>query len=174
MKLSRKIAGFALSFALLASSASVVFAAPNDDVIKALKDAKLPKTYIVQAENYLKNNEVAPEAAASVKENIEKAEDIMKAAGTKDASKLSEADVQKVMTAVKEAGKAMDLEINVKKNDNGSVAIVAKDSKGELVADFSTAEVKQTGVNNTLLVFGAGLFMMSVAGFVVARKKITE
>ena len=173
MNLRKKITTLAVLCFLFIGNSVSVFAAPSEDVIKALKDVHLPDTYIVQAENYLKNNELTESQASNVKTQINKAEDIMEAANTKDASDLSEKDIQNVLEAVKEAGNAIDLDINVAKQSNGSISILAKDATGTVIADFSTAEVKQTGINNTILAVGGLLFLMSVGSFFVIRKKVT-
>lgn len=151
----------------------IAFAAPNDDVVKALKDAHVPNTYIIQAENYLKNNEITEEQASNIQTQIRKADEIMKAANTKDASELNEKDIQNVLQAVKDAGKVIDLDINVTRKSNGNVSVVTKDSTGKVIVEFSTAEVKQTGINNTILAIGGVLFLMAAGSFFVIRKRIT-
>ncbi|MCM1990516.1 LPXTG cell wall anchor domain-containing protein [Oceanirhabdus seepicola] len=173
MNLRKKITTVAVLLFLFIGNSVIAFAEPSEDVIKALKDAHLPESYIIQAENYLKNNELTESQATSIKTQITKADDIMKAANIKDASDLNEEDTQRVLEAIKDAGKVIDLDINVAKESNGNLSVVAKDSTGSVIANFSTAEVKQTGINNTVLVVGGLLFLMSVGSFFVIRKRVT-
>lgn len=173
MKLGKKIATLALSLAMVAVSASTVFASPKEDIVKALKDAKVPKTYVIQAENYMKTNDISTESAEIIKTQVEKVDSILKEADLEDVSKLGKEDVEEVMKAVKTAGDSIGLNIDVKKNAGGSVSFVAKDKEGQVVADFTTTEVKQTGVNNTVLALGGFVLLLSVGSFFVIRRKVT-
>lgn len=173
MKLRRRVTTLVALFCFLIVNAVVVFATPNEDVIQALKDTNVPSSYIIQAENYLKNNDVTENQASEIISQINKADDIMEAANTKDASKLSDADIKSVLQAVEDAGSAIELDINVEKKSNGSVSVVAKDSTGSVIADFTSVEVKQTGINNTMLALGGVLVLLSVGSFIVLRKRIT-
>jgi hypothetical protein len=173
MKLSKKLAGLVLTASLVLGTSVTAFAAPNDDVIQALKDAKAPQTYIIQAENYLKTNTITAAQATSVKAEITKANDVLKAAGTTDLTKLSAAQKATVLAAVTEAGKDLGLTVNIGKASTGAYAITATNAAGAKVIDFSGAEVKQTGVDNTILALGAFL-LVAAAGSVFAVKKVSR
>jgi len=170
MKLTKKIASLFLTAALVVGTTVTAFAAPNDDVIQALKDAKVPQTYIIQAENYLKTATLTADQATAVKAQISVAQKVMKDAGTTDASKLTQAQKQQVITSVTEAGKAVGLTVTVTKQSTGKFEVVAKDAAGKVVASFTSNEVKQTGVNTTVIYVGA-LMMVLAAGSVVAIRR---
>jgi hypothetical protein len=170
MKFSNKLASLFLTAAIVVGSTVTAFAATNDEVIKALKDAKVPATYIIQAENYLKTTELTAEEVTAVKSQISTVEKITETAGVKDLSKLSSADKDKVIAAVKEAGKAIDLVVNVQKQSNGQLEIVAKDATGKVVASFTSNEVKQTGFDSTIIYAGALMVLLAVGSVVVLRR----
>jgi hypothetical protein len=171
MKLSRKLTSLVLSAALVVGTSVTAFAAtPNEDVLKALKDAKVPATYLIQAENYLKTNTVTAEEAAAVKTQVSTVEQVVKAAGVTDVTKLSDADKTKVLTAVKEAGKAVDLVVNVQKQSNGQLEVVAKDETGKVVASFTSNEVKQTGFDSTVIYAGALMIILAAGSVFVLRR----
>ena len=77
MKLTKKIASLFLTAALVVGTTVTAFAAPNDDVIQALKDAKIPQTYIIQAENYLKTTTLTAEQATAVRGQVAAAQKVM-------------------------------------------------------------------------------------------------
>jgi len=170
MKLTKKIASLFLTAALVVGTTVTAFAAPNDEVIQTLKDAKVPQTYIIQAENYLKTTTLTAEQVTAVKAQISVAQNVMKDAGTTDASKLTQAQKDKVLASVTEAGKAIGLTVTVTKQSTGKFEIVAKDASGKVVASFTSNEVKQTGVNTTVIYVGA-LMMVLAAGSVVAIRR---
>lgn len=172
MKLRKKLVTLALSLSLVLGTSVTAFAAPNDDVIQALKDAKIPQSYITQAENYLKTTTLTAAQATAVQAQVTKAADVMKAVNVTDATKLTDSQLQTVLTAVKDAGTAINLNITVAKESNGSVSIVAKDTAGNTVVTFSTTDVKQTGANNTIFIAGI-LFIVLAAGSVIAVRKVT-
>lgn len=173
MKLSKKLAGLVLTASLVFGTSVTAFAAPNDDVIQALKDAKVPQTYLIQAENYLKTTTVTAAQATSVKSEITKAADVVKAAGTTDLTKLSDAQKAQVLAAVSEAGKDLGLTVNVTKASNGAYVIAAKDATGKEVVNFTGNQVKQTGVDNTILALGA-FMLVAAAGSVFVVKRVSK
>ena len=65
MKLTKKLTTLFLTLALVIGTSVTAFAAPNDDIIAALKSAKVPATYIIQAENYLKTTTITEAQANS-------------------------------------------------------------------------------------------------------------
>ena len=84
MKIAKKLSTLVLSLCMVFGASSMALAAPNDDVISALKANHVPNDYIIQAENYLKNHTLTDAQADAVIDQIEKANGIMEAAGTKN------------------------------------------------------------------------------------------
>jgi hypothetical protein len=170
MKLSKKITTLFLSAALVLGTSVTALADSNEDVIKALKDAKMPETYIIQAENYLKTRELTAEEASAVKAQIVVADKVLDNSKVKDVTKLSTADTNKILAAVKEAGKAVGLTINVSKQSNGKLEVVAKDKTGKAVVAFASNQVKQTGFNDAVIYAGAFLIVLAAGSVYVLRK----
>lgn len=171
MKLSKKMASLFLTAAIVVgTSVATLAATPNDDVISALKDAKVPATYLIQAENYLKTTTITADQAAAVRAEINSASEVVKAAGNTDLSKLSTADKNKVLADVTAAGKAIDLTVSVTKQSNGQYAVVAKDKTGNTVINFTSNEVKQTGIDNTIIYVGALMIILAAGSVFVVRR----
>ena len=170
MKLLKNSVILLLTFILTFSMVATAFAAPNSDVIQALEDAKVPKTYIIQAENYLKTCELTQAEADAAIIQIKKAADIIEKAGTKDLTKLSDADKQQILAMVVEVGEANGITVSIKKGSNGTYTIIGTDSTGKEVINFSSKEVKQTGRNDILLLLGF-VFMVAAAGSIFAIKR---
>lgn len=171
MKLKRLFSIVTLTLIFVLSTSVMVFAAPNDDVITALKNADVPESYIIQAENYLKNNTLTAAQADAVEVQITKAVDIMKAAGTKDVSKLSQADQNAIIQSIEAAGKEINLTIAVVKKSDGKIYVSAADADGKVVANFTSNDVKQTGISSSVLFAGLLLIAAAAASAVVIRKK---
>ncbi len=89
MKIAKKLSTLVLSLCMVFGASSMALAAPNDDVISALKANHVPNDYIIQAENYLKNHTLTDAQADAVIDQIEKVNDIMVAGGTKNVKELS-------------------------------------------------------------------------------------
>lgn len=170
MKLTKKLTTLFLTLALAIGTSVVAFAAPNDDVIAALKNANVPATYIIQAENYLKTTTITEAEAASVVSEITNATDVLDAAGTKNLTALSDADKNEILGYITAAGNAIDLTITVTQQSNGQYAIVAKDAAGNTVVNFASNEVKQTGMNTTIIFVGALMIMLAAGSLMVLRK----
>jgi hypothetical protein len=170
MKFSKKLASLMLTAALVVGTSTTALAASNDEVIKALKDAKVPATYLIQAENYLKTNTLTAEEAAAVKSEITKVDQIVKQAGVTDLTKLSDADKKKVISSVQEAGKAADLNVSIQKQSNGNIEVVAKNEQGKVVASFTSNEVKQTGLDSTVIYAGALMIILAAGSVFVLRR----
>ena len=171
MKLTKKLTSLVVAAALVVGTSITAFAAPKDEVIQALKDAKVPQTYIIQAENYLKTRTLTSEEAAAVKAQVSVAEKVMVDAGTKDASKLTSEQKNEVLAAVKKAGESVGLTVSVTKQSNGQFEIVAKDASGKIVASFTSKEVKQTGINTTIIYAGALMMILAAGSVLVVRRK---
>jgi hypothetical protein len=171
MKIAKMFSTLVLSLVMVVGAASAALAAPNDDVISALKTNHVPNDYIIQAENYLKNHTLTQSQADAVVAQIEKAGDIMAAAGTKDINKLSYSQQEAVANCVYAAGDALGMDITISKLSNGSIKVTAKDAEGKTVLDFTSSSVKQTGVNNSIIFAGVLLLVLSAGSLVVLRKR---
>lgn len=170
MKLSKKLTTLVLAAGLVLGTSVTAFAAPNDEVISALKAAKVPETYVIQAENYLKTNTLTEAQATAVKTQVTKVADILKAANVTDVTKLSNAQKSQVLSAVSSAGSSVGLTITTTKQSNGALAIVATNSAGTEVLSFTSKEVKQTGANSTVLVAGAFVLVLAAGSVFVVKK----
>ena len=169
MKIAKKFATLVLSLCMVLGASSMALAAPNDDVISALKANHVPGDYVIQAENYLKNHTLTAAQADAVIAQIEKVDDIMVAGGTKNVKELSQSQQDAIVKAIQAAGDAIGLDITI--TSNGTVHVIATDSKGNVVVDFASTQVKQTGLDNTLLFAGIGLVIMSAGAFIFIRKR---
>jgi hypothetical protein len=170
MKLTKKLTTLFLTLSLTIGTSIVAFAAPNDDVISSLRNAKVPETYIIQAENYLKTTTLTEAQSTAVIAEISQAVAVVTASGVKDLSMLSGADKDAILADVVAAGNAIDLTVNVTKASNGQYLVVAKDASANTVVSFSSNEVKQTGVNTTLI-FAGVLMMILAAGSVFVLRR---
>ncbi len=171
MKLFKITTIIILTIVLTLSLIATVIAAPNDDVIQALKDAGVPETYIIQAENYFKTTELTQAEADAAIVQINIVNDILEDAKVEDLTELSDAEKQQVLAAVMDAGEAINLEVQVKKNSDGTYTISAVDESGDEVAVFTSDEVKRTGGDYTLLFMGAGLLLLAIGSTFVIKKK---
>lgn len=171
MKLSKKLTSLILTAALVVGTSFTAFAAPSDDVISALNSAKVPETYRIQAENYLKTITVTADQAATIKAEISDANAVVTAAGVTDLSKLSKADKDKVLADATAAGKAIGLTVSVTKLANGQYAVVAKDQNGNVVINFTTNEVKQTGMDTTVIYMGLLMIVLAAGSVFVVRRE---
>jgi ABC-type transport system substrate-binding protein len=160
-----------LALALIISLGTVAtsFAASNDDLIQALKDAKIPETYIIQAENYLKTRELTEDEANAVIANIEKAVEIMEEAGTKDITKLSAESKKEIIELVSDSGEAIGITVTIDKLSDGTYSVVGTDSTGNEVVNFTSNEVKQTGIDYTILF--AGFILIIASSFFFIKKR---
>jgi hypothetical protein len=171
MKIAKKLSTLVLSLIMVLGASSMALAAPNDDVVSALKANHVPQDYIVQAENYLKNHTLTASQSEVVIAQIEKANGIMVAAGTKDYEKLSTSDKNAIIGAIHVAGDAIGLKITIQEQANEHYRYIVKDSSGKIVADFTSSSVKQTGVNNSFIFAGMLLLVLSAGSFIVLKKR---
>jgi len=171
MKIAKMFTTLVLSLVMVVGAASAALAAPNDDVISSLKANHVPNDYIIQAENYLKNHTLTKSQADAVIVQIEKANDIMEAAGTKNYEKLSQSQKSEIIKAINAAADAIGLEVTIDEQANEHYHFVVRDNSGKIVADFTSSSVKQTGLNNSLIFGGMLLLVLSAGSFVVLRKR---
>jgi hypothetical protein len=174
MKKIKLTAALMLAAVLLLSMTATAFAAGNSDVIKALKDAKVPETYIIQAENYLKTHQLTSDEASAVITQINQAAAIMKEAGTKDITKLSTKNKQEILGLVSKAGEAVGVKVSVKKNSNGTYSVIGTDASGKEVANFTAKEVKQTGIDYTVMLLGAALILAAIGSTFFIRRYASD
>ena len=170
MKFTKKLSTLLLALSLTVGTSITAFATPNDDAIAALKNAKVPATYVIQAENYLKTTTLTADQSAAVIAQITEANAIVNASGVTDLTKLSEADKNAVLENIVQAGKAIDLTVNVTKQSNGQYLVVAKDAAGNTVLNLSSNEVKQTGMDNTIIYVGMLMIILSAGSVFVLRR----
>ena len=170
MKFTKKLTTLLLALSLTVGTSITAFASPNDDAIAALKNAKVPATYVIQAENYLKTTTLTADQSAAVIAQITEANAIVNASGVTDLTKLSEADKNAVLENIVQAGKAIDLTVNVTKQSNGQYLVVAKDAAGNTVLNLSSNEVKQTGMDNTIIYVGMLMIILSAGSVFVLRR----
>lgn len=156
---------------LIVGSSASVFAATEDDIIQALRDAKVPETYIIQAENYLKENDVTSEDASAIIAKIEDSKAILDAAGVTNVTELSDADKQELLDNVRSAGEVLDLTFTISAS-NGSYDVVVTDAEGAVVTEFKSNQVNQTGANPIMFVGGFVLIAAAAAFLMINRKKV--
>jgi hypothetical protein len=174
MNLTKKLATLFLTLSLIVGTSIVAFAAPNDDVISSLRNAKVPQTYIIQAENYLKTTTLTQAQSTAVIEKISQATDIVTASGVKDLTMLSEADKNAILADIVAAGNSIGLTVNVTKESNGQFLVVAKNISGNSVLNFSSNEVKQTGLNNTLVFAGILMIILAASSVFILRRNTSK
>jgi hypothetical protein len=170
MKFTKKLTTLLLALSLTVGTSITAFATPNEDAIAALKNAKVPATYVIQAENYLKTTTLTADQSAAVIAEITEANAIVNASGVTDLTKLSETDKNAVLAKIVDAGKAIDLTVNVTKQSNGQYLVVAKDASGNTVLNFSSNEVKQTGMDSTIIYVGMLMIILSAGSVFVLRR----
>ena len=170
MTLTKKLATLILTLSLAIGTSITAFASPNDDIIAALKSAKVPATYLIQAENYLKTTTVTAEQSTAVIAQISEADAIVAAAGVTDITKLSAADKNAIIENIVAAGDAIDLTVSVTKQSNGQHLVVAKDASGNTVLNFTSNEVKQTGMDNTIIYVGMLMIVLAAGSVFVLRR----
>lgn len=166
----KKVLSVALTiFVVVMAFASVVSAAPVDDVITALEDANVPAAYVEQARSYFAANPLTAEQSAAIVANIEAAADI--ADGETKLSALTDAQVTAIMTEIKEAAQEVGLTASY---DNGTINV--KDATGKLIISESGAgAVKQTGFDYSIVLFGlAGLVIAGASALVIKRKLASD
>ena len=171
MKIAKKLSTLVLSLIMVLGASSMAFAAPNDDVVGALKANHVPQDFIIQTDNYLKNHTLTKSQSDAVIVQIEKANSIMEAAGTKNYEKLSSSDKAAIVKTINAAADAFGLTVSVQELANENYHYVVKDSSGKIVADFTSSSVKQTGINTSLIFGGMILLVLAAGSFVVLKKR---
>jgi uncharacterized protein VirK/YbjX len=171
MNLSKKFTTLFLTLALVVGTSITAFATPNDDTITALKNAKVPATYIIQAENYLKTNTLTADQSVAIVAQITEAGNVLKASGITDLTKLNDADRDKILQNVVAAGNSIGLAMNATKQSNGQFSIVAVNAGGESVLNLTSNQVKQTGLDNTIIYVGGLMILLAAGSALILRKK---
>lgn len=169
---SKKIASLVLTAGIVLGTSIPAMAAPNDDVMKALKDANVPQTYIIKAENYLKTNSLTESQSKAVVAQVSKAAEIAKKENVTDLTKLSSAAKEQVLDAVKAAAKEINLNVSVSKNAAGQFVVSLVDANGNDVLSATASEVtmKKTGANSYVFVIGASMIVLALGSLIFAKK----
>ena len=130
----------------------------------------MPATYIIQAENYLKTRTLTEAQATAVIAQIKNAADVYEATGVNAITMLSAADKNEILSYITAAAKAIDLTITIAKQSNGQYLIVLKDMSGNIVASFSSSQVKQTGMDNSIIYVGMLIVVLAAGSVFVLRR----
>ena len=177
MKFYNKLSGLVLAAAIVVGTTSTAFAATNNEVLEALKNAGVSSTQLATAENYLKSNQIDAAALDTVKTKIDAVTTLANSKGITDVTKLSAEDKATVVSNIQAAATAIGLNATVSTVD-GKGVISLTDTNGKVVASFGSnvngSAMKTTGTNNgNLIVFGSAMVALAVAGLAF-RKKVTN
>ncbi|HEY8804442.1 MAG TPA: hypothetical protein VIM42_04905, partial [Clostridium sp.] len=170
MKFPKKLTTLILTLSLAIGTSLTVFAAPNDDVITALQNAKVPATYVIKAQNYLATTTLTSAQSTAVVAEIANVKSIMTAAGVTVVTHLSAAQKSQVLADIKAAGSDIGLTISYTKLANGQYSIVARNQAGTIVMSFTTNQVKQTGIDNSIIYLGALMVILAAGSVFVLRR----
>ncbi len=163
----RKLSVLVLSLIMMLAMSITAFAATEDDIIKELKAAGVPDTYVAQAEQYLANNDVTADQADGVIDEIKAAK--ATAGDVTDVKKLNADQKAAIIKNVEAAGKAMDAVVTVDTKNN-KVTITDKNGKEYVVEENP---VKPTGVSvyATYAVVAAMAMVLVACGVVVSKRR---
>jgi len=163
----RKLSVLVLSLIMMLAMSITAFAATEDDIIKELKAAGVPDTYVDQAKQYLANNDVTAEQADAVIVEIKAAK--ATAGDVTDVKKLSADQKAAILKNVETAGKAVGAEVVVDTKNN-KVTITDKAGKQYVVEENP---VKPTGVSvyATYAVVAAMAIVLVACGVVVSKRR---
>lgn len=169
---SKKILVLALSAIMVFAMSITAFAATENDIIEALRNAGIAQQYITQAEKFLADNDVSATQADAVITQINAAKTTAKGATTLEAMTADQkaAIIENIKAAATAVGATAT--IDTVKNE---VTISKVDAAGKTNVYVASANVGQpTGVSTyaTVTVI-AGLAIALVAcGVVVSKKKL--
>lgn len=164
---SKKFFVMVLSLVMMLAMSVTAFAATEDDIIKELKAAGVPETYVSQAEQYLANNEVIDTQADNVIAEIKKAKET--AGDVTELKNLSAEQKTAILKNVEAAGTAMGATVVVDTKDN-KVTITDENNKTYIVEENP---VKPTGVSvyATYAVVAAMAMVLVACGVVVSKRR---
>ncbi|SHK76999.1 hypothetical protein SAMN02745163_04430 [Clostridium cavendishii DSM 21758] len=169
-----KITSLILTLGLVAGLSQVAFAAPNDDVLTALRNSSIPSIYITKAENYLKTITLTADQASAVSTQIDKVKEITTRENTTDLSKLSDTGKQEALAAIQSAAKAVGLTASITQTANGDYNIKLVDANGNEVLNISSNEaiMKKTGNNSYLFILGSVMLGIASSSLFVIKKSL--
>lgn len=173
--MKKKLFTLLVAGSLVVGTSVSAFAAPKDDVISALKGANVPAEYVTKAENYLKTHTITDAQAKGVIDQVNAASDIAKKENVTDLTKLSPAGKTAVLNAVNAAAKEIGLTVNFAKNAAGQYVATFQDNKGQtvLASTANEAQVKKTGSDSFVLVFGTMMIVLAGTSLIVTKRKVT-
>lgn len=163
----KKITTLVLSLVLVFAMSITAFAATEDDIIKALKDAGITGEYLAQAEAFLADNDVTAASADTVIAEINKAKET--AGGTIDVASLSADKKNAIKNNVTTAAAAVGATVEFKAD---SKEVVVTSSTGKTYK-AEVQPVKATGASTTATVAGIAVLAMGLVacGVAVSKKR---
>ena len=75
-----------------------------------------------------------------------------------------------ILAYITAAANALDLTVSVTKQSNGQFLIVLKDMSGNIVVSFSSSQVKQTGMDNSIIYVGMLMVVLAAGSVFVLRR----
>lgn len=174
LKIFKKLTMLSLMLLFTFGLSTTAFAATNDDVISALKNAGANDAIITQAENYFKTTTVDSSKLDDVVTQINNVKDLMNSKGVKDATKLSASDKQTVLDDVTKAAEDVGLTAKISTGSDGKREVVLINSEGKTVSviDGNGNLLAKTSTKNYTFLL-AGLLLISAAGlvFITGKRK---
>lgn len=173
--LSMAICVTLLAFACITASAagldankSKILDSLKTEVSVGGKKASLPAELVVQAENFLKRDDVniTSEQADEIIDNINKAMNTLKSSGITSISNLSLKDKTAILDNIRAAAEVVGLTVSV--NSTAKTIVVLKD--GVPVATNEVA-LKITGPDVTAIYVFSGMFLVLIAGCIAVALK---
>lgn len=151
---------------VLAFAAPVSAAAQESDITAALKNAGVAQTYISQAESYMAQEGVnlTEVQITGIVTDINDAVAI--AAGQKDYAKLTSAQKSGIALEIAHAASLLGLTSKYDKTNGVSIT----DSTGKVLISVTSANVKKTGFDYTLIFAGVAVMVTAIISAFVLRR----
>ncbi len=164
----KKLSVLVLSLIMMLAMSITAFAATEDDIINALKEAGVPDTYVDLAEQYLANNDVDAEQADAAIAEIKAAKET--AGDVTDVTKLDADQKAAIIKNVEAAGSAIGATVTVDTKDN-TVTITDPNQKTYTVEE---EPVKSTGVSvyATYAVVAVMAMALVACGVGVSKRRV--
>lgn len=165
----KKITTLVLSLVLVLAMSITAFAATNDDVLKALKNAGVSGDVYGQAEAFLADNKLTDEELTAVKGYVESA--AKTANGVTDVTKLTAEQKDAIKSDIQAAAASIKSVKVTVSFDTASNAVTVK--AGDKTYTAKTNPVQATGVSTTATVAGIAVLAMGLVacGVAVSKKR---